>query len=135
MQQLLTHGLLCRSPSCQVCLACMCFSPALSKGSWQNLKSNHVFLVGFWAWLTAQSMKVWACALACHFWLECCPPGSHSGTSVQIFTKKYKKGVWDIKAIVDSGGMPSSHSSLCMVGPDLPRCAAAGCSAISLPGL
>ena len=32
--------------------------PALSRGTWQNLASNHVFLVGFWAWLTAQTMKV-----------------------------------------------------------------------------
>lgn len=31
----------------------------------------------------------------------------------QIFTKRYKKGVWDVRAMVDSGGMPSSHSSLC----------------------
>lgn len=34
---------------------------------------------------------------------------------MQIFTKRYKKGVWDLKAFVDSGGMPSSHSSLCAV--------------------
>lgn len=33
----------------------------------------------------------------------------------QIFTKRFKKGVWDITAVVDSGGMPSSHSSLCSV--------------------
>ena len=34
---------------------------------------------------------------------------------LQIFTKRIKKGVWDIRAIVDSGGMPSSHSALCAV--------------------
>ena len=34
---------------------------------------------------------------------------------LQIFTKRLKKGVWDIRAIVDSGGMPSSHSALCAV--------------------
>jgi acid phosphatase family membrane protein YuiD len=33
----------------------------------------------------------------------------------QIFTKYLKKGVWDLRAIVDSGGMPSSHSALCAV--------------------
>lgn len=33
----------------------------------------------------------------------------------QIFTKRLRKGVWDIMALFDSGGMPSSHSSLCMV--------------------
>ncbi len=35
--------------------------------------------------------------------------------NAQIFTKRLKKGVWDLKAIVDSGGMPSSHSALCTV--------------------
>lgn len=34
---------------------------------------------------------------------------------LQIFTKRWRKGVWDLKAIVDSGGMPSSHSALCSV--------------------
>ncbi len=34
-------------------------------------------------------------------------------STLQIFTKRLKKGVWDIRAIVDSGGMPSSHSALC----------------------
>lgn len=33
----------------------------------------------------------------------------------QIFTRRYKTGVWDLTAFVDSGGMPSSHSSLCTV--------------------
>ena len=35
--------------------------------------------------------------------------------AMQIFTKRWRKGVWDLKAIVDSGGMPSSHSALCSV--------------------
>ena len=35
---------------------------------------------------------------------------------LQIFTKRWRKGVWDLKALVDSGGMPSSHSALCSVG-------------------
>ena len=39
---------------------------------------------------------------------------------MQIFTKRYKFGVWDIKAVFDSGGMPSSHSALCMVRPCTP---------------
>ena len=34
---------------------------------------------------------------------------------LQIFTKRWRKGVWDLKAVVDSGGMPSSHSALCSV--------------------
>lgn len=33
---------------------------------------------------------------------------------LKIFTKRFKKGVWDVRAFIDSGGMPSSHSSLCM---------------------
>ena len=40
--------------------------------------------------------------------------------NAQIFTRRLKKGVWDIRAIVDSGGMPSSHSALCTVCPRLP---------------
>lgn len=53
----------------------------------QQLSGNYVFVVGFWAWFAAQFMK--------------------------IFTKRVKEGVWDVTAIVDSGGMPSSHSALC----------------------
>lgn len=52
-----------------------------------DLLTNRVFVAGFWAWFAAQFLK--------------------------IFTKRYKKGVWDLRAMVDSGGMPSSHSSLC----------------------
>ncbi|KAK9820203.1 hypothetical protein WJX72_007435 [[Myrmecia] bisecta] len=63
-------------------------APNLPGGGWSELFNNYVFVVGFWGWFTAQFMK--------------------------IFTKRYKYGVWDIRAIVDSGGMPSSHSALCM---------------------
>jgi acid phosphatase family membrane protein YuiD len=35
--------------------------------------------------------------------------------ALQIFTHRIKKGVWDLKAIVASGGMPSSHSALVAV--------------------
>ncbi|GIL90624.1 hypothetical protein Vretimale_15758 [Volvox reticuliferus] len=52
-----------------------------------DLVTNRVFLVGFWSWFTAQFLK--------------------------IFTKRFKKGVWDVGAMLESGGMPSSHSSLC----------------------
>ncbi|GFR43856.1 hypothetical protein Agub_g4982 [Astrephomene gubernaculifera] len=52
-----------------------------------DLLTNRVFLVGFWSWFTAQFLK--------------------------IFTKRFKKGVWDLGAVLESGGMPSSHSSLC----------------------
>ncbi|KAI7837733.1 hypothetical protein COHA_008455 [Chlorella ohadii] len=53
----------------------------------QDLLSNYVFVVGFCGWFSAQFLK--------------------------IFTKRYKTGVWDLGAFFDSGGMPSSHSSLC----------------------
>lgn len=39
---------------------------------------------------------------------------------MQIFTKRYKQGVWDVRAVVESGGMPSSHSALTAVSPSPP---------------
>ncbi|KAK9811944.1 hypothetical protein WJX73_001762 [Symbiochloris irregularis] len=65
----------------------LALAPAARSGQWKELTGNHVFLVGFWAWLFAQTLK--------------------------IFTRRAKTGVWDVRAIVDSGGMPSSHSALC----------------------
>jgi hypothetical protein len=56
-------------------------------GVWADLSSNYVFVVGFCGWFLAQFLK--------------------------IFTKRYKQGVWDARAFLDSGGMPSSHSALC----------------------
>lgn len=61
--------------------------PVLPGGGINDIFTNRVFLAGFWAWFCAQTLK--------------------------IFTKRLKKGVWDVRAIVDSGGMPSSHSALC----------------------
>ncbi|KAI8470280.1 MAG: divergent PAP2 family-domain-containing protein [Monoraphidium minutum] len=61
--------------------------PVLPGAGINEIFTNRVFLAGFWAWFTAQTLK--------------------------IFTKRLKKGVWDLRAIVDSGGMPSSHSALC----------------------
>lgn len=44
------------------------------------------------------------------------PPRSHTFPHLtQIFTERYKRGYWDLKAMVGPGGMPSSHSSLCSV--------------------
>ena len=57
--------------------------------AWQQLGGNYVFMVGFVGWFVAQFLK--------------------------IFTKWYKTGVLTLRAFVDSGGMPSSHSSLCSV--------------------
>lgn len=54
---------------------------------WTELWSNYIFTVGFWGWFSAQFLK--------------------------IFTKWFKTGTFSLLAFVDSGGMPSSHSSLC----------------------
>eukprot|EP00882_Tetradesmus_deserticola_P008367 GHRQ01008824.1.p1 GENE.GHRQ01008824.1~~GHRQ01008824.1.p1 ORF type:complete len:288 (+),score=92.76 GHRQ01008824.1:223-1086(+) len=67
-------------------VAAMAVMPALPGGGFADLFTNRVFLAGFWAWFCAQTLK--------------------------IFTHRIKKGVWDLKAIVASGGMPSSHSAL-----------------------
>ena len=55
--------------------------------SLSELTSNYVFACGFVGWFVAQAAK--------------------------IFTKWYKTKVFDPTAFFDSGGMPSSHSSLC----------------------
>eukprot|EP01023_Acetabularia_acetabulum_P045977 TRINITY_DN4693_c0_g3_i2.p1 TRINITY_DN4693_c0_g3~~TRINITY_DN4693_c0_g3_i2.p1 ORF type:complete len:227 (+),score=14.64 TRINITY_DN4693_c0_g3_i2:109-789(+) len=51
-----------------------------------DLLGNTVLIAGFWGWFFAQFLK--------------------------IFSRRYETGKWDITAFVDSGGMPSSHSSL-----------------------
>jgi len=61
--------------------------PAALAEAFAELMGNRVFLVGFWAWFLAQFLK--------------------------IFTRRWKSGVWDVRAMVDSGGMPSSHSAFC----------------------
>ncbi|KAI3433751.1 hypothetical protein D9Q98_003558 [Chlorella vulgaris] len=58
-----------------------------ASGVLADLTSNYVFCVGFCGWFLAQFLK--------------------------IFTKRYKRGVWDARAFFESGGMPSSHSALC----------------------
>lgn len=67
---------------------CLMLGIAVLPGNgFADLGRNYVFMAGFWGWFLAQTCK--------------------------IFTKRWRKGVWDLKAIVDSGGMPSSHSALC----------------------
>ncbi|KAL3149064.1 prolyl aminopeptidase [Trebouxia sp. C0010 RCD-2024] len=67
---------------------CFLLTAAILPGrGFADLGQNYVFMAGFWGWFLAQTCK--------------------------IFTKRWRKGVWDLKAIVDSGGMPSSHSALC----------------------
>jgi len=72
-------------PLSQLCL--LLGAVVLPGRGFADLGQNYVFMAGFWGWFLAQSCK--------------------------IFTKRWRKGVWDLKAIVDSGGMPSSHSALC----------------------
>jgi len=71
-----------------VAWACMgLVLPTLPGAGLGDLLNSVVFMSGFCAWLLAQSGK--------------------------IFTTRYKTGIWDIRALYQSGGMPSSHSSLC----------------------
>lgn len=63
--------------------------PLASVGFWGEITSNVIFMAGFWGWATAQVAKIFTCYV--------------------------KKGVWDVTQVVSAGGMPSSHSSLCMV--------------------
>ncbi|CAG9465827.1 unnamed protein product [Pedinophyceae sp. YPF-701] len=45
--------------------------------------------------------------------LVCCFWGWFTAQFLKIFYYKYKRGVWTLKAMVASGGMPSSHSAMC----------------------
>ena len=54
--------------------------------AFSDLRGNHVFLCAFLSWLVAQVAK--------------------------IFTAYYREGRWDYRVMFDSGGMPSSHTSL-----------------------
>lgn len=73
-------------------LASAVFIPAGLEGGFMGglteMYNNQVFMTGYFAWLFAQLLKV-----PTHF---------------------LTTGVWRLKAMVDAGGMPSSHSSLCM---------------------
>lgn len=103
--------------------------PVLPGGGVNDLFTNRVFLAGFSAWFTAQTLKVRRGAGRPRRWRRgCCNPRAAAPrrcvrqrdlrrhpVPTQIFTKRLKKGVWDLRAIVDSGGMPSSHSALCAV--------------------
>lgn len=117
--------------ACLVCLVCdvalvlsrwlppfsnMCLMlgiAVLPGNGFADLGRNYVFMAGFWGWFLAQTCKVPVKSLQyAATWV------THEGEEVpymQIFTKRWRKGVWDLKAIVDSGGMPSSHSALCSV--------------------
>jgi acid phosphatase family membrane protein YuiD len=65
--------------------ACAC-AAGLIGPALGELSGNPVFMSAFWAWLTAQLMK--------------------------YVTTFYREGKWDWRVMFDSGGMPSSHSSL-----------------------
>ncbi|BDA43978.1 Uncharacterized membrane protein YuiD [Coccomyxa sp. Obi] len=88
LHTLLSRGLLsCRGPPMLATAATLVLPQLNGNGIGELLSRNYVFKAGFCAWLLAQTAK--------------------------IFTRRLKQGVWDIRAIVDSGGMPSSHSALC----------------------
>ena len=117
-----------QQPSMLLC-ALAAVPPVTSGNLLQQLQGNYVFVVGFWAWAAAQFMKVRP-QILCKFCLEGWMQGSDAREglpscdgcpwAMQIFTKRMKEGIWDITAVVDSGGMPSSHSALCMVRAPAP---------------
>lgn len=76
-----------------------------------DLRDNLSFVAGFWGWFIAQASLARACILP-----DITFPKRHvhDAQVMKVFTYRYKKGEWNLKALVDSGGMPSSHSSLCM---------------------
>ncbi|KAL4432427.1 hypothetical protein ABPG77_001726 [Micractinium sp. CCAP 211/92] len=80
-------GSACQRLGSLALLAAAAAAPLPGSSIIADLRSNYVFCVGFCGWFLAQFLK--------------------------IFTKAYKTGVWDVRAFFDSGGMPSSHSSLC----------------------
>lgn len=69
-------------------LAAPLVAATLPGGGFADLFTNRVFMVGFWAWFCAQFGK--------------------------IFTRAFKTGRWELRAMIDSGGMPSSHSAFCV---------------------
>ncbi len=86
--------------------------------AWAELCSNYVFRVGFWGWFCAQFAKArrsLARRSVPTLSVSAAPRHRRGVCCAQIFTRRYKTGVWDLTAFVDSGGMPSSHSSLCTV--------------------
>ena len=63
-----------------------CISAGILGTAVSDLSENLVFMSSFWSWLIAQTMK--------------------------YFTAFYREGRWDWRVMFDSGGMPSSHTSL-----------------------
>ena len=63
-----------------------CTTTAAFATVFAELSGNLVFMCAFWSWLAAQTMK--------------------------YFTAFYREGKWDWRVMFDSGGMPSSHTSL-----------------------
>jgi len=61
---------------------------AAKVSGWAALWANDVFVAGFWSWALAQVLKV--------------------------FTTAYNMGTWNWKMLKSSGGMPSSHTSMCV---------------------
>ena len=110
----------------------------LPAGGWSDLGHNYIFQAGFWGWFIAQSLKVgshiqpictsdtskscisWKLHISetsrVLIWLSLSQWSNEQALlDLQIFTKRYKTGIWDLRAVVESGGMPSSHSALTAV--------------------
>ncbi len=100
-------------PLSQLCL--LLGAVVLPGKGFADLGQNYVFMAGFWGWFLAQSCKVHIATCTVAELLSLNNAVICRNELLQIFTKRWRKGVWDLKAIVDSGGMPSSHSALCSV--------------------
>lgn len=105
----------CCRKSTKAAKLCVLFGVAVLPGSgFAELGKNYVFMAGFWGWFLAQGCKV-RFSDCKPFQAEYAEASFDRPLKLQIFSKRWRKGVWDLKAIVDSGGMPSSHSALCSV--------------------
>lgn len=91
----------------------------------RTMSSWQAFGVGFWR-KAARSTQLPA---SCQLHMPVLHSSKNNSLLLQIFTKRWRKGVWDLKAIVDSGGMPSSHSALCSVRSPHSQHACMNCSA------
>lgn len=72
-----------RDSSMSWCLAPMFYSLSTA---FSDLGANCIFMSALWSWFIAQIVK--------------------------LFTSAYREGTWDHRVMFDSGGMPSSHTSL-----------------------
>ncbi|BBN09300.1 uncharacterized protein MPTK1_4g18640 [Marchantia polymorpha subsp. ruderalis] len=83
-----------------------------------SLFANTPIVAAFFSFALAQSLKVfttWLCAV--HSYLRIEPVDQEEGpeqSSFQRTINRYKEKRWDVKRLLGSGGMPSSHSATVM---------------------